>query len=82
MQNICMAKALVRKYGQPTNQRTVPEALEVGSSRCLDEIRENLNILLGIALSAEYDFLPRIMACHALCVCKNSLGHPILGVCR
>lgn len=82
MQNICMAKALLRKYGQPTNQQTVPRTPEVGSSRCLDEIRENLNILFGIALSADDVFLPRIMACHALCVCKSSLGPPILRVGR
>jgi hypothetical protein len=60
-----MVKALVLKYGRST---------DVGPLSCLEELRENLKILFGIALSVQNDFLTRIMACHALCACKNSLG--------
>lgn len=69
-----MAKALVLKYGRCTIQQTNARATDRGSLSCLEELRENLKILFSIALSAEDDFLTRIMACHALCACKNSLG--------
>lgn len=69
-----MAKALVRKYGRCATQQTNARAIGPESLPCLEEISEILNILFSIALSADDDFLTRIMACHALCACKSPLG--------
>ncbi|GAB1205605.1 hypothetical protein APSETT445_004283 [Aspergillus pseudonomiae] len=69
-QQICMAKALMHEYELRTHQFAASP--NQGRKLIENAIVRNLNIVLGIALSADDDPPVRIMACHALSACRYS----------
>ncbi|KAF7585149.1 hypothetical protein BBP40_012101, partial [Aspergillus hancockii] len=68
-QHICMAKALIQEY-ELSAMHFTPNSNQ-GAKNLENNILSNLNALFGIALSTDDDPSVCIMACHALCACKN-----------
>ncbi|OOO04844.1 hypothetical protein OAory_01111810 [Aspergillus oryzae] len=69
VQQICLAKALIHEH----ESRALHSATTNRNVKIIEIVR-NLNIVLGIALSADDDPPIRIMACHALFACKFYLA--------
>ncbi|KAL4878294.1 hypothetical protein BJY04DRAFT_229850 [Aspergillus karnatakaensis] len=69
IQHICMAKVLIHEY-EIRNLYASPNPGQ--ETRTIeDDLKKNLGIVFGIALSSDGDASARIMACHALCACGS-----------
>ncbi|KAJ5096374.1 Protein of unknown function DUF3468, partial [Penicillium alfredii] len=69
IQHVCLAKALILiRESEVYNATMLPSAQQVQRK---EDITENLDLLFGIALSADDDASLRIMACHALSTCGS-----------
>ncbi|PYH43613.1 uncharacterized protein BP01DRAFT_384270 [Aspergillus saccharolyticus JOP 1030-1] len=79
IQHISMAKALFQQHELQASKSMVQ--FREATRMLEDEIKYNLGLIFGIALSADNDPALRIMAGHTLCACGTWISDPLAQAC-